>query len=244
MIELSHFQLGIISAYFKPCRTGKNAPIRLAIVLRLTVANIAASIVKMPKGQWNSLATVATPAAHLKRPWNRCLQAYQVNEPPLRWRVSTAEIRGVRITYCASMAKTLGEAVEVFRKRGAKGGKKGSKARVVKLTPEMRREIARKAQATGRLLAGGKKTENVWKARTDRRNARAARYNELGYTIEFAIQEVRSKNGQAPFRDRQESPLKSIGPRGCAQQRRRKCFIETAPRERGRTLPVASPAPC
>jgi hypothetical protein len=55
------------------------------------------------------------------------------------------------------MAKKLSEdALEFFREEGRKGGKKGSKARMEKLTPEQRSEIARKAgKAGGR---GRKKT--------------------------------------------------------------------------------------
>jgi len=43
------------------------------------------------------------------------------------------------------------EALEFFRKQGAKGGKKSAKARMEKLTPEQRSEIARVAG-----LAGGR----------------------------------------------------------------------------------------
>ena len=39
------------------------------------------------------------------------------------------------------------EALEYFRKQGAKGGKLGVKARMEKLSPERRSEIAKKAVA-------------------------------------------------------------------------------------------------
>jgi hypothetical protein len=39
------------------------------------------------------------------------------------------------------------EALEFFRKQGAKGGKLSAEARMRKLTPEQRSEIARKAVA-------------------------------------------------------------------------------------------------
>ena len=39
------------------------------------------------------------------------------------------------------------EALEFFRKQGQKGGKLSGKARMAKLTPEQRSEIARKAAA-------------------------------------------------------------------------------------------------
>jgi len=39
------------------------------------------------------------------------------------------------------------EALEFFRNQGAKGGKLSGKARMAKLTPEQRSEIARKAAA-------------------------------------------------------------------------------------------------
>jgi hypothetical protein len=39
------------------------------------------------------------------------------------------------------------EALEFFRKQGAKGGKLSAEARMKKLTPERRSEIARKAVA-------------------------------------------------------------------------------------------------
>jgi len=41
------------------------------------------------------------------------------------------------------------EALDFFRKQGSKGGKKGAKARMEKLTPEQRSEIARKAGKAG-----------------------------------------------------------------------------------------------
>ncbi len=48
------------------------------------------------------------------------------------------------------MARKLPEAaLEFFRKAGSKGGKKGAKARMAKLTPEQRSEIARKAGKAG-----------------------------------------------------------------------------------------------
>jgi hypothetical protein len=37
------------------------------------------------------------------------------------------------------------EALEFFRKAGSKGGKKGTKARMEKLTPQQRSELAQKA---------------------------------------------------------------------------------------------------
>ena len=49
------------------------------------------------------------------------------------------------------MAKLSKDALEFFREQGRKGGKKGAKARMEKLTPEQRSEIARKAG-----LAGGR----------------------------------------------------------------------------------------
>jgi hypothetical protein len=58
------------------------------------------------------------------------------------------------------MAKKLSEdALEFFRKQGAKGGKKGSKARMLKLTPEERREIARKAGMASAVSRWGKKAK-------------------------------------------------------------------------------------
>ena len=54
------------------------------------------------------------------------------------------------------MVKLSKKALQFFREQGAKGGKKGAKARMLKLTPEQRSEIARKAgKAGGR---GRKKT--------------------------------------------------------------------------------------
>jgi hypothetical protein len=49
----------------------------------------------------------------------------------------------------ARKTKLPPEVLEYFRKEGAKGGKKSGKARMEKLTPEKRREIARRA-ATAR----------------------------------------------------------------------------------------------
>jgi len=43
--------------------------------------------------------------------------------------------------------KMPAEALEFFRKQGAKGGKLSAAARMKKLTPEQRSEIARKAVA-------------------------------------------------------------------------------------------------
>lgn len=43
--------------------------------------------------------------------------------------------------------KLPAEALEYFKKQGAKGGKLGVKARMEKLTPEQRKEIAQKAAA-------------------------------------------------------------------------------------------------
>lgn len=43
------------------------------------------------------------------------------------------------------MAKLSPEALEFFKKHGSKGGKLGSKARMVKLTPEERSAIAKNA---------------------------------------------------------------------------------------------------
>ena len=45
------------------------------------------------------------------------------------------------------MAKIPKEALEFFKKQGAKGGKKSGQARMEKLTPEKRSEIAKKAAA-------------------------------------------------------------------------------------------------
>ena len=53
------------------------------------------------------------------------------------------------------MAKIPKAALEYFRKQGARGGKLGSKARMVKLTPAQRTEVARKAAAA----RWGKKTK-------------------------------------------------------------------------------------
>ena len=41
------------------------------------------------------------------------------------------------------------EALDYFRKQGSKGGKLGAKARMEKLTPEQRSEIARNAGKAG-----------------------------------------------------------------------------------------------
>jgi len=46
-----------------------------------------------------------------------------------------------------STKKIPAEALEFFRKQGAKGGKLSAEARMRKLTPEQRSEIARKAVA-------------------------------------------------------------------------------------------------
>ena len=43
--------------------------------------------------------------------------------------------------------KLSAEALEYFREQGRKGGKLGAKARMTKLTPEQRSEIAKKAVA-------------------------------------------------------------------------------------------------
>ncbi|HXA67024.1 MAG TPA: hypothetical protein VNV82_17835 [Bryobacteraceae bacterium] len=44
--------------------------------------------------------------------------------------------------------KTLPEEIkEMFRREGAKGGKKGGKSRMASLTPEQRKDLARKAAA-------------------------------------------------------------------------------------------------
>jgi hypothetical protein len=43
------------------------------------------------------------------------------------------------------MAKLPEEALEFFRKQGAKGGRKSGAARMKKLTPERRTELAKKA---------------------------------------------------------------------------------------------------
>jgi hypothetical protein len=51
----------------------------------------------------------------------------------------------------AKKSKLPEEALAFFRKQGSKGGKVGAKARMQKLTPEQRSEIARKAG-----LAGGR----------------------------------------------------------------------------------------
>ena len=45
----------------------------------------------------------------------------------------------------ARRSKLPPEALEFFRKAGSKGGKKGTKARMEKLTPAQRTELARKA---------------------------------------------------------------------------------------------------
>lgn len=45
------------------------------------------------------------------------------------------------------MAKLPAEAMEFFRKQGKRGGKLSAAARMVKLTPEERHEIAKKAAA-------------------------------------------------------------------------------------------------
>jgi hypothetical protein len=47
------------------------------------------------------------------------------------------------------MAKLPKVALDFFREQGRKGGKKGAKARMEKLTPEQRSEIARKAGKAG-----------------------------------------------------------------------------------------------
>jgi hypothetical protein len=44
-------------------------------------------------------------------------------------------------------SKLSAEALEFFRRAGSKGGKLGTKARMAKLTPEQRSEIAKKAAA-------------------------------------------------------------------------------------------------
>lgn len=44
-------------------------------------------------------------------------------------------------------SKLSAEAREFFRRAGSRGGKLGSKARMEKLTPEKRKEVARKAAA-------------------------------------------------------------------------------------------------
>lgn len=51
----------------------------------------------------------------------------------------------------AKKTKLPEEVLAFFRKQGSKGGKAGVKARMTKLTPEERSEIARKAG-----LAGGR----------------------------------------------------------------------------------------
>ena len=43
--------------------------------------------------------------------------------------------------------KLSAEALEFFRRAGSKGGKLGAKARMEKLTPEVRSEIAKQAAA-------------------------------------------------------------------------------------------------
>ena len=46
-----------------------------------------------------------------------------------------------------------------FRDQGKKGGKKSAAARMEKLTPEQRKEIARKAGIAGAAARWGKKTK-------------------------------------------------------------------------------------
>ena len=55
------------------------------------------------------------------------------------------------------MGRIPKEALEYFREQGRRGGKKSGKARLEKLTPEQRSEIARKA-ALARWANRAKKT--------------------------------------------------------------------------------------
>jgi hypothetical protein len=51
---------------------------------------------------------------------------------------------------CSIVAKKLSQdALAFFREQGSEGGRKGAKARMAKLTPEQRSEIARKAGKAG-----------------------------------------------------------------------------------------------
>jgi len=55
-----------------------------------------------------------------------------------------------RVKLIVEMPRKLSEeALEFFRKQGSRGGKKGAKARMTKLTPQQRSEIARKAGKAG-----------------------------------------------------------------------------------------------
>jgi hypothetical protein len=53
----------------------------------------------------------------------------------------------VKITLMKKSRELSPEALEFFRRNGARGGKLGAKARMEKLTPEQRSEIARNAVA-------------------------------------------------------------------------------------------------
>lgn len=55
--------------------------------------------------------------------------------------------KGVNIVEDMARKKIPAEALEFFRKAGSRGGKIGTKARMKKLTPEQRTELARKAAA-------------------------------------------------------------------------------------------------
>jgi general stress protein YciG len=58
------------------------------------------------------------------------------------------------------------EARQYFREQGKKGGKKSGKARMEKLTPEQRSEIAKKAGKAGAAARWAKKVKASSKKRT------------------------------------------------------------------------------
>lgn len=64
------------------------------------------------------------------------------------------------------MAKMPKEVLEYFRKQGARGGKKSGAARMAKLTPEQRTEIAKKAAAAR--WGDAKRQEDPSKAHGDK----------------------------------------------------------------------------
>jgi hypothetical protein len=72
------------------------------------------------------------------------------------------------------------EALEFFRKQGAKGGKIGGKKRVASLTPEQRSESARKASV----------------ARWGQAKSRDAPVKDAGDKLETPKKLVRSKTGK------------------------------------------------
>jgi hypothetical protein len=57
------------------------------------------------------------------------------------------------------MARLSKEALEYFREQGRRGGRRSGKARLEKLTPEQRSEIARKAAIARWGKKSGTKTE-------------------------------------------------------------------------------------